>query len=211
MQRAASLIATALGAFGFSTHAAEVTSRSVKARNAGDGHEPRRISPLRAILIVPLAFAAILVAAPAGLANMPTREELPPAGDFTDVGCGFPMFVDFEEAQSAVVTSFFDENGNLVREIAVFPGDTVTITNLETGESMAQSLSGQGVKEFHPDGSTTLAAHGGWGLWTRAPGDLRRGRFITVGQLVEVRDADGRLVSRALDGRLIDVCAELAP
>jgi hypothetical protein len=39
-----------------------------------------------------------------------------------------------------------------------------------------------------------------------------RGRFITIGRVIEQTDATGALVSRTLEsGRLIDVCAELAP
>lgn len=164
----------------------------------------------RGMLIVPLALAAALVLTSAAVADRPTREELPPAGDFVDTFCGFPMLVDFEQAQPGTVTLFYDQAGNLVRSFATFPGLQVTITNLETGEPLAHDLSGPGVIEFHADGSTTLTATGPWGIWSRMNGV--RGRFITVGQVVELRDATGALVSRTLEaGRIVDVCAELGP
>jgi hypothetical protein len=164
----------------------------------------------RAILIVSLALVAALVLTSAAVADRPTREELPPAGDFVDTFCGFPMFVDFEQAQLATVTIFYDEAGNIVRSLVTAPGLHVTITNLETGESFAHDLSGPGVLEFHADGSTTRTMTGSWGIWARMNGT--RGRFITVGQVVELTDATGALVSRTLEaGRFIDFCAELAP
>lgn len=163
----------------------------------------------RAILTLALALLALLSAAPTAVANRPDREELPPAGDFVDTFCGFPMLADFEQPHPGTVTLFYDQVGNLVRSFATFPGLQATLTNLETGESIAHDLSGPGVIEFHADGSTTLTATGPWGIWPRIDGI--RGRFITLGRVIEERDATGALVSRTLEsGQLIDVCAELA-
>jgi hypothetical protein len=162
----------------------------------------------RAILTLALALLAVLLATPAAVANRPERVELPPAGDFVDTFCGFPMLVDFEQPQPATVTIFYDQAGNVVRSFVSGPLG-VTITNLETGESFAHDLSGPGVLEFNADGSTTRTFYGSWGIWARMNGI--RGRFITVGQVVEETDATGALVSRTLEsGQLIDVCAELA-
>jgi hypothetical protein len=164
----------------------------------------------RAILTLALALLAVLLVTPAAVADRPTREELPPGGDFVDTFCGFPMLLDFEQPHPGTVTLFYDQAGNLVRSFATFPGLRVTITNLETGESIAHDLSGPGVIEFNADGSTTLTATGPWGIWPRMNGI--RGRFITIGRVIEQTDATGALVSRTLEsGRLIDVCAELAP
>jgi hypothetical protein len=163
----------------------------------------------RAILIVPLVLAAVLLLTSTAVADTPTREELPAWSDFVDTFCGFPVLFEFEQAHPGTVTLFYDQDGNLVRSSATFPGLTVTATNLETGESLAENLSGFGVREFNADGSTTLTAPGPWGVWPRINGV--RGRFITMGRVVEVTDATGALVSRTLEGgRLIDVCAELA-
>jgi hypothetical protein len=163
----------------------------------------------RAILTLALALLAVLLATPAAIAHRPDRVELPPAGDFVDTFCGFPMLVDFEQPQPATVTIFYDQFGNVVRSHISGPL-AVTITNLETGESFAHDLSGPGVLEFNADGSTTRTLSGAWGIWPRMNG--LRGRFITVGQVVEQRDATGALVSRTLEsGLLIDVCAELTP
>jgi hypothetical protein len=164
----------------------------------------------RAILTLALALLAVLWATPAAVADRPEREELPATGDFVDGFCGFPMLVDFDQPHPGTVTSFYDQAGNLVRSFATFPGLRATITNLATGESLAHDLSGPGVKEFNADGSTTLTATGPWGIWPRLNGN--RGRFITVGLVVEQRDATGALVSRTLEaGRMIDLCVELAP
>jgi hypothetical protein len=164
----------------------------------------------RAILALALGLLAVLLATPTAVANRPEREELPPAGDFIDTFCGFPMLVDFEQPHPGTVTIFFDQEGNVVRSLATFPGLRVTLTNLETGETLAHDLSGAGILEFNADGSTTRRALGAWGIWARMNGT--RGRFITVGRVVEQRDATGALVSRTLEGgQLIDVCAELAP
>jgi hypothetical protein len=174
------------------------------------GDETKGGTMRHATLPALLALLAALSITPAAFADSPTREELPPATDFVDTFCGFPMLVDFEQAQPITVTIFYDESGNLVRSLVTAPGLQVTITNLETGESMAHDLSGPGVLEFHADSSTTRTATGAWGIWAQMNGI--RGRFITVGRVIELRDASGGLVSRTLDaGRLIDVCAELAP
>jgi hypothetical protein len=163
----------------------------------------------RVILTLALGLLAVLLATPAAVAHRPDRVELPPAGDFADTFCGFPMLVDFEQPQPATVTIFYDQFGNVVRSSISGPL-AVTITNLETGESFAHDLSGPGVLEFHPDGSTTGTFYGSWGIWARMDGIT--GRFITVGQVVEERDATGAVVSRTLEsGQLIDVCAELTP
>jgi hypothetical protein len=163
----------------------------------------------RAILMLALALLAVLLATPAAVAHRPDRVELPPAGDFVDTRCGFPMLVDFEQPQPATVTIFHDQVGNVVRSHVSGPL-RVTITNLETGESFAHDLSGPGVLEFNADGSTTRTMTGAWGIWARMNGIP--GRFITVGLVIEERDATGALVTRTLEsGQLIDVCAELAP
>jgi hypothetical protein len=147
---------------------------------------------------------------PTAIADAPTRFELPPPADRVDTFCGFPMLVAVEQAQPARVTIFYDPMGNVVRSTGTFPGTQVTLTNLETGESFVHSLSGSGVIEFNADGSSTLTATGPWGIWPRIDGV--RGRFITVGLVIEATDATGAVVSRTLEaGRLIDVCAELAP
>jgi hypothetical protein len=174
------------------------------------GDETKGGNMRHATLLALLALLAALLITPGAFADSPTREELPPAGDSVDTFCGFPIFVDFEEAQPATVTIFYDQAGNLIRSMGIFPGHSVTLTNLDTGESLAHDLSGSGVIEFHADNSTTQTATGPWGIWARMNGI--RGRFITVGRVIEVRDATGALVSRTLEaGRLIDVCAELAP
>jgi hypothetical protein len=163
----------------------------------------------RAIPTLALALLAVMLATPAAVAYRPDRVELPPAGDFVDTRCGFPMLVDFEQPQPATVTIFYDGVGNVVRSHVSGPLQ-VTITNLETGESFAHDLSGPGVLEFNADGSTTGTFYGAWGIWANMNGIP--GRFITVGQVVEQRDATGALVSRTLEGgQLIDVCAELTP
>ena len=163
----------------------------------------------RAILALAFALLAVAIATPAAVANRPDRVELPPAGDFVDTFCGFPMLAHFEQPHPGTVTLFYDQVGNLVRSFATFRGLRATLTNLVTGESIAHDLSGPGVIEFHVDGSSTLTATGPWGVWPRINGI--RGRFITVGQVIEERDATGAVVSRTLEsGQLIDVCAELA-
>ena len=57
-------------------------------------------------------------------------------------------------------THYFDQEGNEIRDITVFPNFTVTFTNLDTGESLTTPSPAVELLTLHPDGSATVTVVG---------------------------------------------------
>jgi hypothetical protein len=85
----------------------------------------------------------------------------------------------------------------------VFP-----LTNTSTGKTITVNTSGPGRYTIHPDGSTTLEAHGRWflGLIENAPFAV----FISSGRVVLNIAPDGTITLVSRSGHVEDVCALLS-
>jgi hypothetical protein len=158
-----------------------------------------------------VAMLALLIAAPAS-AGKPDRQPflnldaVIPAG----VACsGFDLGISFD-AQKQTVTTFFDNEGNAVRQLVV--GQLVIrLTNENTGASLATQLGGAFHIYFNADGTLTLVGTGNSFL-SLFPTDIPAGPSSTLysGRLVfDVDPATGVFTLRDEARNKIDVCAAL--
>lgn len=168
----------------------------------------KRLSALVALLGV----FVVLSAAPVQ-AVMPERFETGPNPDFTVEGvCDFPVLLH-DVVNQIVVTDFFDQEGNLVRE----SGSGLLIEQItrldDQGNpvtSITRNISGPGTSTFDEEGAT-LVATGRW-LFFFLPGELAEQSegviWLTTGRFVwRFEDAGATLLSHT--GTIEDVCALL--
>jgi hypothetical protein len=100
----------------------------------------------------------LLVLAPAASADAPSREVIPPGQDFMDGTCGYPILVHSEGTTIRMV--FTDNQGEVVRQIEVYPGFRQVLTNLDTGETLTVVNPGPLMLRFNADGTTTFRGTG---------------------------------------------------
>ena len=83
------------------------------------------------LLLSTVLFVLALV--PTATANRPIREIIPAPDDLVITGqCAFPVRAHFEGRE--IDTTFTDRAGDPVKLLGVFPGNTLTVTNLDTGQ-----------------------------------------------------------------------------
>ena len=162
----------------------------------------------RGLLHLSIVLVALAVA-PAATATKPERGIVPAPNDkvITDQ-CDFPVLGHIEGGE--IDTTFFDNAGNPVKQIGIFPGQTLTLTNLDTDESITVTDAGSFQLRAKPDGSfaITITGHGPLpneifgapGLWYLNGG----GVFVTL-------DADQNLTSVTVSGNVENLCDRLAP
>jgi hypothetical protein len=90
----------------------------------------------------------------------------------------------------------------------------IAYTNLETGKTLTENVSGPAKLTFLPDGSVVVAGKGNAGIFL-APADQARfglpGLFISAGPLTISMDAAGNITSLSLNGHVkVDMCAALS-
>src|SRR5262245_10085881 len=101
-------------------------------RQSGEGRKGVRMR--RGLLRLSIACLALTVV-PAASAHKPAREVIPAPGDLTIADqCDFPVLAHIEGGE--IDTTFFDKAGDPVKLHGVFPGQTLTVTNLDTGRSV---------------------------------------------------------------------------
>ena len=104
-----------------------------------------------------------LVVAPAATATKPTREVIPAPDDRVFTGqCAFPVLGHIEGVE--IDTTFTDRAGNPVKLLGVFPGNTLTLTNLATGKSITVGATGSFQLRVKADGSGSAMVTG-LGAW----------------------------------------------
>ena len=161
----------------------------------------------RALLPLSAVFLALAVA-PVATADKPTREVNPVQDDMVIAGqCAFPVLAHIDGGE--IVTNFTDHAGNLVKQIVVFPANTVTLTNLDSGKSITLVATGSFQARAHPDGSVSfkITGHGA------SPGNPITGEpgvWYFSGRLFANFDADENLTSTGNTGKLFDLCPRLA-
>jgi hypothetical protein len=154
------------------------------------------------VVLVGLAFV------PAAIANKPIREvhESQPDMLITDQ-CAFPVLGHVDGGE--IITTFTDRAGNPIRQIGVFPGNTLTSTNLETGKSITVVSTGSYHAQVEPDGSGSFMSTGsGPSLGNPITGEP--GIWYQNGRLVITFDADGNQTSVDFTGKLVNLCPQLA-
>ena len=161
----------------------------------------RKLLPLSSLLF------ALAIASPAS-ASKPVRAVHPSQGDavITDQ-CAFPVLGHIDGAE--IITTWFDEAGNPVKQIVSFPGNRLTLTNLESGTSITVMATGSSQLRARPDGSTSARSMG-HGPFFPNPITGEPGIWYLSGQGRSTVDPQGNVTSAELAGRLVDLCPQLA-
>jgi hypothetical protein len=173
----------------------------------------RRLGVIVALGAVLGMLGGVVTATPALAGGRGDGWQVLPAEPFTldasfcgfEVGVTFPVNKEFARIlKTADGSMTFLSTGSL----------RVSLTNLETGKTIAENVSGPAKFTVHPDGSATL--HGrGHGLEILMPADAARFGLPTVAVVagagpVEIAP-DGTFTSVSLQGHvLVDVCAALS-
>lgn len=160
-------------------------------------------------VMIAIGFAALLAALVAVTASgaKPVRELIPAEDEFVVDDCGFDVRVQVEGR--TIRTSFFDREGNFIRQTEVYPGFRWVFTNVATGETAEAVITGPAFLRVAADGSGTFTGTGPWG-WIGEPGTTEPGIFLTQGRFVVTFDVDGNTTSFTSVGRIVDICALLA-
>src|SRR2546423_5185507 len=147
----------------------------------------------RGLLLLSTVLIALAVA-PAATANKPTREIISAPDDIviTDQ-CAFPVLGHIEGRE--IDTTFTDRAGDPVKLIGVFPGNTLTLTNLDTGTSIILGATGSFQLRVHRDGSVSVmvTGHGAWPTGNPVTGEP--GIWYQSGRVSATFDAEGNMTS----------------
>ena len=164
----------------------------------------RHHRPLGLALAVLAAFAG----APTAMAAPPARE-IHPAGDrLINDQCTFPVLGHIEGSE--IQTTFTDRAGNPIRLLAVFPGNRLTLTNLDTGKSITLGATGSFHLRVEPDGSGSamVTGQGAWPDGNPITGEA--GIWYQSGRVSATFDAEGNTTSIKSTGKLVNLCTQLA-
>ena len=159
-----------------------------------------------------LLFLTVLVGlavVPAATANQPTREIIPAPNDRVITGqCTFPVLGHIEGNE--IDTTFTDKAGNPIKLLGVFPGNTLTLTNLDTSKSITVGATGSFQLRVEPDGSGTGMVTG-LGAWPDGnPVTGEPGIWYQSGRVTATFDAEGNTTSIKSTGKLVNLCTQLA-
>ena len=158
-------------------------------------------------LLVPTVLIALAVV-PAATANKPDREPVPGPDDVLLDQCAFPVLAHIEGIE--IHTTFTDRADNLVKLFGVFPGNKLTLTNVETTKSITVPATGSFQARFEPDGSGSVMVTG-HGPWVPNPVTGEPGIWYQTGRVSATFDAEGNMTSIESTGSLVDLCIQLAP
>ena len=108
-------------------------------------------------------------------------------------------------------TTFTDKAGNPVKLLGVFPGNRLTLTNLETGEvNQPRPPTGSFQARGRARRFDRLLCYRQQALVpTRSSGEP--GIWSQSGRVTASFDAEGNMMSVGSTGKLIDLCPRLAP
>jgi hypothetical protein len=158
-----------------------------------------------------LLLSTVLVAlgvVPTATANKPTREIIPAPDDkvITDQ-CTFPVLGHIEGSE--IDTTFTDRAGDPIRLLGVFPGNTLTLTNLESSKSITLGATGSFQLRVEPDGSGSgmVTGQGAWPDGNPVTGEP--GIWYQSGRVSATFDAEGNTTSIRSTGVLANLCDQL--
>jgi hypothetical protein len=159
-------------------------------------------------LLFVFTVLAALAVAPAAMADKPTREIIPAPEDIviTDQ-CAFPVLGHIDGFE--IDTTFTDKVGNPVKLLGVFPGNTLTLTNLDTGESITLPGTGSFQLRLESDGSVSAMVTG-TGPSIPNPITGEPGIWYLNGRLSATFDTEGNMTSINSTGKLVNLCDQLA-
>ena len=162
---------------------------------------------MRKLLFLSTVLLAITVAPPAS-ASKPIREINPGQDDavITDQ-CAFPVLGHVDGIE--IITTFTDRAGNPVKQVVTFPGNTLTLTNLDSGTSVTVVATGSSQLRAEPGGSVSARVMG-HGPFFPHPITGEPGIWYLSGQGKATFDSHGNMTSARLMGKLVNLCAQLA-
>ena len=109
----------------------------------------------RMFLIVPTVLIAMSLNARIGHQAGPRIN--PGQDDIVITGqCAFPVLGHIDGIET--ITTFLDDGGNPIKQIVAFPGNRMTLTNLDAGTSVTVVSTGSSQLRLQPDGSTPARA-----------------------------------------------------
>jgi hypothetical protein len=160
----------------------------------------------RTLLFLSTVLFALTITSTAS-ASQPTREINPGQDDvvITDQ-CAFPVLGHIDGIE--IITTFTDAAGIPVKQVVVFPGNTMTLTNLDSGTSLTIMGTGSSQLRANPDGSLSARAMG-HGPFFPNPITGEPGIWYLSGQGKATIDAQGNVTSVDLAGTLVDLCPRL--
>jgi hypothetical protein len=162
--------------------------------------------PVALVALTVAALAAFAVA-PTAMAAPPTQEIHPaPEDRLINDQCTFPVLGHIEGRE--IQTTFTDRADNPIRLLAVFPGNTLTLTNLDTGKSITVGATGTFQLRVEPDGSGSgmVTGQGAWPDGNPVTGEP--GIWYQSGRVSATFDADGNTSIKST-GILVDLCVRL--
>jgi hypothetical protein len=162
----------------------------------------------RGLLLLSTVLIALAVVS-AATANKPMRTIIPAPDDMRITGqCTFPVLGHIEGSE--IETIFTDKAGNPVKQIGVFPGNTVTLTNIASGKSITLGATGSFQLRVEADGSGSgmVAGQGAWPDGNPITGEP--GIWYQSGRVSATFDAEGNTTSIKSTGRLVNLCTQLA-
>jgi len=167
-----------------------------------------RYGSLVALVALMVAVLTALAVAPAAIAAKPTREIIPaPEDGLINDQCTFPVLGHIEGGE--IDTTFTDKAGNPIKLLGVFPGNTLTLTNLDTGKSITVGATGSFELRVEPDGSGSAMVTG-QGPWPDGnPITGEPGIWYQTGRMSATFDAEGNMTSIKSTGILVNLCVRL--
>lgn len=166
-----------------------------------------RHGSLVTLVALTVAVLTALAVAPAATANQPTREIIPAPDDMVITGqCAFPVLGHIDGVE--IDTTFTNKAGDIVKLIGVFPGNTLTLTNLDTGSSITLVADGQFHAQLERDGSGFVLVTG-HGPSVPNPITGEPGIWYLSGRLIARFDAEGNPTSIDSTGNLVNLCERL--
>lgn len=141
-------------------------------------------------------------------ATQPVREVHPSQGDvvITDQ-CAFPVLGHVDGGE--VVTTFLDATGTPAKQITIYPGNTLTLTNMDAGTSVTVMGTGATYIRAESDGGVSVQITG-HGPFSPNPLTGEPGIWYLSGRARATFDAHGNQTSAVVSGTLVDLCSRLA-
>jgi hypothetical protein len=159
------------------------------------------------VVALTVAVLAALAVVPAAIADKPRQTIIPAPDDMLITGqCAFPVLGHIEGVE--IDTTFTDKAGSPVKLIGVFPGNTLTLTNLDTGTSITLASEGQFHAQLKRDGSGFVLVTG-HGPSIPNPITGEPGIWYLSGRLIARFDAEGNPTSLDSTGNLVNLCERL--
>jgi hypothetical protein len=150
----------------------------------------------------------VLASAPEASAQKPVRAVNPSQDDTVITNqCAFPVLAHVDGRE--IITTFLDREGEPVMQIGIFPGNTLTLTNLDTGRSVTVVATGPFHVRVEPDGSGSVMITG-HGPFFPHPITGEPGIWYLSGRARATLDAKGNVTSANVWGQLVDLCAQLS-